>query len=220
MDGLGPKIIDRLLDEGLVHDPSDLFELKEVDVVGLERFAEKSAENLIKTIQEKREIDLAKFIYALGIRNAGEETAIDLAKNFGSIKKIKEAKLEEIDLIKDVGPVVAKSIYEWFQDKANLKFLEKLQKNIEIRNSKSEINSKVQNLKLINKIFVLTGGLETMSRDEAKQKIRQLGGEISESVSKKTSYVVVGSEAGSKANKAKQLGITILSEPDFLNLIK
>ena len=123
IDGLGPKIIDRLFDEGLVNDPADLFELKEDDVKSLERFAEKSAENLIKAIQDKREIILAKFIYALGIRNIGEETAIDLAKHFGTIKKIKEAKLEDFDSISDIGPVVSKSIYEWFQEKDNLKFL-------------------------------------------------------------------------------------------------
>ena len=135
IDGLGPKIIDRLLDEGLVQDPSDLFGLKEGDVVALERFAEKSAENLIKSIQERKEITLAKFIYALGIRNIGEETAIDLAKHFGSIKKIKTAKLEDFDSISDIGPVVSKSIYEWLQDKENLKFIDKLEKVIRIQNS-------------------------------------------------------------------------------------
>lgn len=215
-DGLGPKIIDKLIDEGLVQDPSDLFDLKEGDIAPLERFAEKSAENLINAIQEKREIDLAKFIYALGIRNVGEETAIDLAKYFGNIKKLKEAKLEEIDAIKDVGPVVAKSIFEWFNDKENIKFVEKLEDKVKIKSFKVE----KENLKLSGKTFVLTGGLETMARDEAKAKIRQLGGEISESVSKKTDYVIEGTDAGSKADKARELGVKILSEKEFLNLIK
>ncbi len=214
IDGLGPKIIDRLLDEGLVQDPSDLFELKEGDVATLERFAEKSAENLIKSIQEKREITLAKFIYALGIRNVGEETAIDLAKYFVSIKKIKEAKLEDFEKILDIGPVVSKSIFEWFQGKDNLKFLERLENKVKI------INSKVVNQKLSGKTFVLTGSLEAMSRDEARSKIRELGGDVSESVSSKTSYVVVGLEPGSKAEKAKKLGVKTLSEKEFLNLIK
>jgi len=215
MDGLGPKIIDRLLDEGLVQTPADLFELKEGDIVPLERFAEKSAENLIKSIQEKREITLSRFIYALGIRNVGEETAIDLAKHFGSIKKIREAKLEDFDKISDIGPVVSKSIYEWFQDKDNVKFLERLQKFV-IINSQFPISNK----RLFGKTFVLTGGLESMSRDEAKAKIRELGGDVSESVSSKTDYVVVGLEPGSKADKAKELGVKTISEQEFLKLIK
>ncbi|MCX6723317.1 MAG: NAD-dependent DNA ligase LigA [Candidatus Staskawiczbacteria bacterium] len=213
MDGLGPKIIDRLLDEGLVQTPADLFELKEGDLSGLERFAEKSAENLIKSIKEKNEITLSRFIYALGIRNVGEETAIDLAKHFGSIKKIREAKLEDFDRISDIGPVVSKSIYEWFNEKDNVKFLEKLQKFVKTQNPKP----KTQKLDGLN--FVLTGTLESMSRDEAKAKIRELGGDISESVSSKTSYVVVGLEPGSKAEKAKKLGVKTLSEKEFFKLI-
>jgi DNA ligase (NAD+) len=223
IDGLGPKIIDRLLDEGLVQTPADLFDLKEGDVKNLERFAEKSAENLIKSIQEKKEIDLARFIYALGIRNVGEETAIDLAKHFGSIKKIREAELEEFDKISDIGPVVSKSIYEWLHEKPfdttqggdNLKFLDKLEKQVKILNPKPY----TQNPKFTGKIFVLTGGLETMTRDEARAKIREFGGDISESVSSKTSYVIVGNDPGSKAEKAKSLGVKILNEQDFLKLI-
>lgn len=216
MDGLGPKIIDRLLDEGLVRDPSDLFDLKEGDVKNLERFAEKSAENLIKTIQEKKEITLVKFIYALGIRNIGEETAIDLAKHFGSIKKIREAKLEDFDSILNIGPVVAKSVYEWFQDKENLKFLDRLEGKIKILNPKSH----TLNPELAGKTFVLTGSLGSMSREQAREKIRELGGSVSDSVSSKTSYVILGSEPGSKAKKAKTLGVKTLSEDEFLNLIK
>ncbi len=216
IDGLGPKIIDRLLDEGLVQDPSDLFELKEGDIISLERFAEKSAENLIKSVSEKKEITLPRFIYALGIRNVGDQTAIDLARHFGSIRKIRDAKLEAIYPILNIGPVVAKSIYDWFNNRDNLKFLEKLQKFVKIQNPKS----KIQNLKLKGRIFVLTGGLETMTRDEAKAKIRELGGNISEFVSSKTNYVVAGSEPGSKVKKAKKLGVKIISEQEFLKIIK
>jgi DNA ligase (NAD+) len=216
IDGLGPKIIDKLLDEGLVQDPGDLFELKEGDITPLERFAEKSAENLIKSISEKKEIALSKFIYALGIRNVGQETAIELAKRFGSVKKIKEAKLEEIDSILDIGPVVAKSIYEWFSDKDNLKFLDKLENKLKIINQKPSSKSQ----KLSGQTFVLTGSLESMTRDQAKEKIRELGGDISGSVSLKTDYVVAGSEPGSKAERAKKLGVKIISEKEFLNLIK
>jgi len=216
IDGLGPKIIDRLLDEGLVQDPSDLFDLKEEDVSSLERFAEKSAENLIKSIQDRREITLTKFIYALGIRNIGEETAIDLAKHFGSIKKIEEAKLEDFEQILDIGPVVAKSVYEWFQDKGNLKFIDKLEKAVKITNPQPKAGSQ----KLAGKTFVITGSLESMTRDDARAKIRELGGDISESVSSKTDYVVVGSEPGSKAEKAKKLGVKILSERELIDLLK
>ena len=216
IDGLGPKIIDKLLEEGLVQDPSDLFELKEGDIAPLERFAEKSAENLIASIQSKREINLARFIYALGIRNVGEETAIDLAEKFGSVKKIKEAELEDFDSILDIGPVVAKSIYKWFCDKDNLKFLEKLQKFVKTQNT----SSKPQNLKLGGKTFVLTGSLESVTRERAKAKIRALGGDVSGSVSSKTDFVVVGLEPGSKAEKAEKLGVKVISEKEFLDLIK
>ena len=219
-DGLGPKIIDRLLDEGLVEDPADLFDLKEGDIKNLERFAEKSAENLINSIQARREIDLSRLIYALGIRNVGEKTAIDLAKHFGLIKKIKDAKLEEIDEIKNIGPVVAKSIFSWFQDKENIKHLQKLENVVKIKNLKLEIKNKSQNTKVSGKTFVLTGGLKGMARDQAKAKIRELGGEISESVSSKTDYVIAGSEAGSKLDKAKKLGVKVLSEKEFLNFLK
>jgi DNA ligase (NAD+) len=218
IDGLGPKIIDKLLDEGLVQDPADLFDLKEGDIAPLERFAEKSAENLVKAISEKEEITLAKFIYALGIRNVGEETAIDLAKNFRNIQKIKNAKPEDFEKILDIGPVVSKSIFEWFTEKSNLKFLEKLESKIKIKSLSS--SSGLSSLKLSGKSFVITGSLESMSRDEAKRKIRELGGDISESVSSKTSYVVVGLDPGSKAEKAEKLGLKILDEKEFLKLIK
>jgi len=216
IDGLGPKIIDRLLDEGLIQDVSDLFELKEGDLVVLERFAEKSAENLVKSISEKKEISLSRFIYALGIRNIGEETAIDLANKFGSIEKIKNAKLEDFDDILDIGPVVAKSIYEWFNDKDNLKLVDRLEK-VGVRILKNK--PKIENQKFKNLTFVLTGGLENMTRDQARAKIREFGGDISESVSSKTDFVVEGKEAGSKAEKAKKLGVKILSEQEFLKML-
>ena len=215
IDGLGPKIIDRLLDEGLVRDPSDLFELKEGDVMPLERFADKSAKNLIKSITEKKEITLPKLIFALGIRNIGEETAISLAKHFGNIKKIKNAKLADFEKISDIGPVVSKSIYEWFKEKDNLKLLDKIEKFVSIKYQTSNIKQK----RLNGKTFVLTGGLDSMSRDEARAKIRGLGGNVSSVVSLKTDYVVAGSEPGSKAVKAKKLGIKIINEQEFLKLL-
>jgi len=215
IDGLGPKIIDKLLDEGLAQDPSDLFELKEGDVAPLERFAAKSAENLIKSIAEKKEISLSKFIYALGIRNIGQETAMDLAEHFGSVKKIKEAKLEDFDSVADIGPVVSKSIYEWLGNKDNIKFLEKLENAVKVENYKLQTTR----YKLAGKTFVLTGGLESMTRDDAKAKIRNLGGNVSSTVSSKTDFLVVGSEPGSKAGRAEKLGVRIIDEKTFLKML-
>lgn len=214
--GLGPKIVNRLLDEGLIEDPADLFLLKEGDVSVLERFGEKSAKNLISAIQSKKEITLPKFIYALGIRNVGEETAQDLAENFGSIEKLAKATIEELQSVREIGPVVAESIYEFFREKRNLKFIEKLKKvGVKIVEQKK---AKVQPLKGLT--FVFTGGLESMTREEAKKKVRELGGNVSESVSKKVNYVVVGREPGSKLEKAKKLGIKTISEKEFLEMIK
>ncbi len=214
--GLGPKVVDKLLDEGLVSDPADLFKLEEGDLLPLERFAAKSAGNLISAVKSSGTISLSRFIYALGIRNVGEETAIDLAEHFGSLEKLKKINLEELEKIKDIGPVVAKSIHDWFLRERNLEFLEKLKKARVIISHKPP----AQSPKLQGKIFVITGGLETMAREEAKRKIRELGGDVSESVSKKTDFVVAGKEPGSKLEKAKKLGIKIIDEQTFLNLLK
>ncbi len=216
IEGLGPKIIDRLLDEGLVQDPSDLFSLKEGDLKQLDRFGEKSAENVISSIQEHKTITLPRLLYALGIRNIGSETALDLARHFGSIEKLRKAKLEDFDQISDIGPVMAQSIYEWFSDENNKEFLDKLLKHIIIQNEKSHsINAKLQ-----NKTFVFTGTLDAIDRELAKEKVRSMGGQISESVSSKTSFVVVGHDPGSKAKKAEKLGVTILDEKAFLEMIR
>jgi len=214
--GLGPKIIDRLLDIGLISDPADLFLLKEKDLSSLERFAEKSAKNLISAIQSKKEITLSRFIYALGIRNIGEETAQILSRHFGYFEKLKNASLEEFQEIKDIGPVVAKSIFDFFQEKRNLKLIKKL-KQVDVKII-SEKKPKFQPLE--GKTFVLTGTLESMTRDEAKEKIRELGGDISESVSKKTDYVIIGKKPGSKYKEAKEVGTKIIKEKEFLKLIK
>lgn len=231
--GLGPKIIDKLINTGLILDPADLFKLKIRDILPLESlprrprsffekggvlrgFAEKSADNLIKAIQEKKRITLPRFIYALGIRNVGEETSQSLAEYFGSLEKLKQVKIEDFQKVKDIGPVVAESIYDWFSKQRNLNFLKKLKKvGVEIIEEKK---SAFQSLK--GRIFVLTGTLETMSREKAKEKIRILGGEVSESISKKTSFLVVGKEPGSKYEQAKRLGVRIINEKEFLEMLK
>ncbi|MDP2934472.1 MAG: NAD-dependent DNA ligase LigA [bacterium] len=216
--GVGPKIVDRFLDEGLIKDAANLFLLKEEDIRHLERFAEKSAANIINSIQSKKEIKLERFLFALGVLQVGEETAIDLTKKFSGLEKIKKASIEELKKIQNVGSKVAESIYGWFREKRNLDFLEKLKKaGISIT---TDQKPKTKNQKLRNKIFVLTGELETIIRDEAKEKIRELGGEVSGSVSKNTDFVVAGSEPGSKFDKAKKLGVKILLENEFLKMIK
>lgn len=216
IQGLGPKIIEKFIEEGLVQDPADLFRLNEGDIISLERFAEKSAQNLIKAIQSRKEIALAKFIYALGIRNVGEETAQDLAEHFGDLEKLQETDLEKLQKIQDIGPVVAKSIHSWFQEKRNLEFLKKIKK----AGIRIIFDGKIKNQPLAGKTFVLTGELETMTRQQAKEKIRALGGEISESISRNTDFVIAGKEPGSKYEKAKNLGIKIINKKEFLELIK
>lgn len=214
---LGVKNIDTLVENGLVRDAADLFFLKKEDVEGLERFAEKSASNMVEAIAAKKLVPLNRFIYSFGIPHVGEETAMDLAQNFGSVEKLKKASTEELQNVRDIGGVVAQSIYSWFRTEKNLRLLEKLKKaGVKTQNPKP----RPQNQKLIGKTFVLTGGLESMTRDEVKEKIRSLGGNISEGVSKNTNYVVVGSEAGSKLEKAKKLGVKIVNEKEFLKFIE
>ena len=213
--GLGPKILDRLTQENLVTYPADIFELKEGDLAVLERFGEKSAANIIKAIQERKTVPFNRFIYGLGIRHVGEKTALDLAEYFESIEKLKQASLEKLDSIPDVGGVMVKSIFEWFHAKENLRIVDDLLKQVKIENYKL----KTKNYKLAGATFVVTGSLDSMSREEAHEKIRELGGETSESVSRSTNYLVVGKEPGSKFDKAKELGVKTLTEKQFLTLL-
>ncbi|MFA4833275.1 MAG: NAD-dependent DNA ligase LigA [Patescibacteria group bacterium] len=216
IDGLGPKIIEQLVKEGLVRDVSDFYALTINDLKPLERFAEKSADNLIKAILDRKKIDLNRFIYGLGIRHVGEESAIELAKKFGSLEKIKKASLEEIGEIYDFGNIMAESVYEWFHNPHNLELLEKLEKNGVKAKPYSGVSKKQV---LAGKTFVLTGTLAGLTRDEAKVKIRELGGDVSSSVSKNTDFVVAGAEPGSKYEKGKKLGVKIIDEKEFLKMI-
>lgn len=216
IEGLGPKIIDRLLDEGLIKDAADLFLLKEGDVAGLERFGEKSAENMIASVQGHKKIELANFIYALGILNVGEETAIDLANKFQFLGRLQEADLTDLEQIRDIGPVVAKSIFGFFGKSENRKYILRLLDNgVTVLEAKGRLPGRLD-----NNIFVLTGTLSTMTRDQARGRIRQLGGDVSESVSSKTSYVVAGDDPGSKLVKAQKLGVAVLDEETFKEMIK
>lgn len=211
---VGPKILARFKDEGLISDVVDLFYLKVEDINSLERFGEKSAENIINSIQGSKKITLPKFIFALGIMHVGEETGFDLAQRFGSIEKLMNASLEEINAIPNIGEVVAKSVFNWFKTKANRKLIEDLLKvGIKIE------NVKIKSTPLSGKSVVVTGTLDTMSREEAKQAVREAGGDWVSSVSKNTDYVVVGANPGSKYEKAQALGVKILEEAEFKKLI-
>ena len=212
---LGPKILRRFKDEGLISDAADIFTLNKEDIAPLERFGEKSAENIIKEIDLKKKISMAKFLWALGILHVGEETARDLAINFQTIQNLEKAKIEDINQIENIGPAVSESVYNFFHDKSNLNFIEKLLKNGVIL----EKEKKIESGKFKDLIFVLTGTLSTMSRELAKEKILKLGGKVSGSVSKNTSYVLVGEDPGSKFTDAQKLGVKILSEKNFLKMI-
>ncbi|MDD5013238.1 MAG: NAD-dependent DNA ligase LigA [Candidatus Pacebacteria bacterium] len=213
MEGLGPKIVEKLLDKGLVADPSDLFDLKVGDLIVLERFGEKSADNIIQSIQKRKALNFPRFIYALGIRNVGIKTALDLTHYFKSIEELKKASLNNLENIKDIGPIVAQSIYEWFNDKDNIKFIEKL-KEKGVKYETKEQKGKFKGLK-----FVITGTLASMSREIIKEKIEALGGEVLQSVSKNLDYLIVGENPGFKYDKAKEIGIKILKEKEFLKML-
>jgi DNA ligase (NAD+) len=211
---IGPKIIARLKDEGLITDASDLFSLEKVDLSGLERFGEKSAENIINSINEHKKISLWRFIYALGIIHVGEETARDLADHFHSLTNLSKANKEELNSIENIGPAVSESIWQYFQDKNNINFLDKLFANgVEIILEKKKTGN------LFGKIFVLTGALPSLSREEAKKKIIENGGKVSSSVSKKTNYVLAGESPGTKKKEGELLGVKIISEEEFLKMI-
>lgn len=215
IEGLGPNKVKQLAEEGLISDLADVFELKKGDLEILDRFGEKSADNLLQSIEKSREISLSRFIYALGIRHVGEEMAITLAKHFSTLEKIKESSKEELEAVLDVGPKVAESIFEYFRNEENLELIEKLLKAGVIIEEDGKVSKKLDGLS-----FVLTGSLEKFGREEAKEAIRNLGGQMHSSVSKNTDYVIAGENPGSKLEKAQELGMKILSEEEFLKMIE
>lgn len=215
IDGLGPKILDQLLDKGLIHTPADLFLLQVGDLEPLERFAEKSAQNTVQAIQAARHVSLARFIYALGIRHVGEQTAIDLAEEFRSFDALQRATQEELEQVSDIGPVVAQSIAEYFADPKNREFLQELLQQVQIEQSK-----RARSQVLSGKSFLFTGTLQSMTRDDAQELVREHGGDILSSVSKNLDYLVVGEESGSKLQKAQKFDVRILTEQEFLQMIK
>jgi DNA ligase (NAD+) len=220
IEGLGPKVIDALLEAELIATYDDIFTLKKGDLLTLDRFAEKSADNLISAIEKAREVTLPRLIISLSIPQVGEETAYLLADHFGSIQNLVEAKPTDLESINGVGPIVADSIVEWFKDKENQKILSKLLKQVRIASGKNSALSTNQNSEISGKTFVLTGTLPTLERDEAKEIIRSLGGEVSSSVSKATDYVLAGENPGSKYEKAIELGVKIIDEAEFRKMAR
>jgi len=209
---LGPKILRRFKDEGLITDAADIFTLKKDDIALLARFGEKSAENIIEEIKNKKKITLSRFLWALGILHVGEETARDLAENFETLDNLEKASGNEINEIENVGPAVSRSVFDFFHDKQNLSFIEKLKTSgVVVERSIKKKGGKFQGM-----TFVLTGTLAKMSREIAKEKILAHGGKVSGSVSLNTSYVVAGEDPGSKLINAQKLGVKVLSEQDFL----
>lgn len=218
IDGLGPKIIDLLLENNLISSYEDIFTLKRGDLLNLPRFAEKSVDNLLEAIEKARKISLAKFIVSLSIPQVGEETANDLANHFKSIDVLREITREKLEALNGVGPIVAEAVVAWFGNSNNKKILKSLLAEVKIEKVISGV--KVATSPFSGKTVVLTGTLSKMGRDEAKDSIRARGGSVSSSVSAKTDYVVAGEDPGSKYEKATELGVTIISEDEFLKMLQ
>ncbi|TAL50441.1 NAD-dependent DNA ligase LigA [Patescibacteria group bacterium] len=215
IDGLGPQTIASLLENGIITSPADLFLLKPGDVLGLEGFADLSAKKLVEQIQSRKSISLPNFILALGIRNVGEQTAIDIARHFGTLERVMMATLDDLMEVEGIGDVVARSVREYFDQEHNQKLVEHFLKNgVEVHKPMT-----TKKTSATGKTFVVTGTLESLSRDDAKEAIRRAGGKVAGSVSKKTDFVVVGENSGSKFEEAKKLGVPTLSEKEFIDML-
>lgn len=215
IEGLGEKIIETFHDIGLITDAASIYRLKKTDIEGLEGFGEKSAENIISSIESSRTLPLHRLIYSLGIRHVGEETAKDIAKHFDTFKKLQSATKEELSHVEGVGEIVADSLVNYFNDERNKKFLLRLLPLFTLTNEK-----KVTDGILYNKIFVITGTLPTLSREDAKKLIEENGGKVSSSVSSRTNYLLSGENPGSKLSDAQSLGIEILTEEGLTKIIE
>jgi DNA ligase (NAD+) len=218
IEGLGDKLVDQLVDRALVHTPADVYGLGQETLAGLDRMAEKSAVNLLAAIETSKATTLARFIFALGIRNVGETTAKDLARHFGSLDRLLAATEADLLAVRDVGPIVAQSILQFFAEPHNLEVVTKL-RDAGVHWPESTGVQQSAGI-LAGKTLVLTGTLPRLTRDAAKEKIEAAGGKVAGSVSKKTDYVVAGEEAGSKLEKAQELGVTILDEAGLLALLE
>jgi len=216
IDGMGESLVTQLIARGLVNNVADIYDLSKKDLLSLERFADKSAQNIMDEINASKELPLERVIYGLGIRFVGERTAQFLAEHFGSMQALASASLAELQDVNEVGPRIAASIAEFFSIAANHKLIERLRDaGLTLKGEK-----KPRGNKLVGKTFVLTGTLAKYTRDEAKKLIEDAGGRVSGSVSKKTDYVVAGSDAGSKLDKAKTLGVAVIDEKEMEKLVE
>jgi len=218
IEGMGEKLVDQLVDANLVHHLDDIYKLDVATLANLDRMAQKSAQNVIAALSKSKQTTLARFIYGLGIRNVGEATAKDLAAHFGSLQALLDAPLEELLQVNDVGPIVAESILQFFGEPHNRDVIKSMQ-NLGVHWPESAVRQGAAGA-LMGKTLVLTGALPNLSRDAAQALIEAAGGRVSSSVSKKTDFVVVGKEAGSKLNKARSLGLTIINEAGLLVLLE
>jgi DNA ligase (NAD+) len=215
IDGMGEALVTQLTERGLVRNVADIYKLTKADLLSLERFADKSAQNILDEIENSKKLPLERVIYGLGIRMVGERTAQFLAEHFGSMEALANASVEELQNVNEVGPKIAESIAEFFSNPANRKLVERLgEAGLAFKGSKKELGTK-----LAGKTFVLTGTLAKYTRDEAKKMIEDAGGKVTGSVSKKTDYVVAGADAGSKLDKAKELGVKVIGEREMQELI-
>jgi DNA ligase (NAD+) len=217
IDGLGSKIVDQLVEQRIVKDAADLYRLDTVSLAELDRMGEKSAAKLAAAIERSKDTSLARFLYALGIRDVGEATADALARQFRTLDALRDATTEEIEQVPDIGPITAAHVHAYLAEPRNATVIDSLLK-LGVRWPAAKAAKTIAKT-LAGKVFVLTGRLSSMSRDDAGDIIREMGGTVSGSVSKKTAYVVVGEEAGSKLKKATELGVEILDEDAFLRLI-
>jgi DNA ligase (NAD+) len=217
IEGLGDKSIEQLVTVGLIHELPDIYKLELEQLINLDRMAEKSAQNLLNAIEKSKNTTLPRFIYALGIRNVGESTAKDLASFYGDIDEIMKQTEDNLQLVPDIGPTVAKSISDFFKQNKNRELIQSLRK-LGINWPKHDIKKSISGI-FAGKTFVLTGTLPSMSREEAKSIIEMNGGKVAGSVSKKTDYVVAGSDAGSKLATAQELGIKVISQDELLELM-
>jgi DNA ligase (NAD+) len=216
IDGLGPKISEQLITAGLVKDIGDIFSIKMSDLLSLERFADKSARNLLDSIEKSKDTTLPRFLYALGISHVGSVTAQVIAKHMGSLEAISAASLEELMDIDGIGPEMAESISNWFSRPVNQDILERLLKaGIRFKDMKSE----EEETPLSGKTFVFTGALSRHTREEARDMVIKKGGQVVSSVGRETSYCVMGEKPGSKYQKAIKLGVKILNEEEFLKTV-
>jgi DNA ligase (NAD+) len=215
IDGMGDALVTQLTDRGLIKNVADIYSLTKKDLLSLERMGEKSAQNVLDEIEKSKKLPLERLILGLGIRFVGERTAQFLAEHFGSMDDLMKASQEELEEVNEVGPRIAESIHEFFEEPRNRDLVERLrQAGLTFSGKKRE-----RGMKLAGKTFVLTGTLAKYSRDEAKKLIEDAGGRVSGSVSKKTDYVVAGSDAGSKLDKAKELGVSVIEEGEMEKLL-